>query len=172
VEEMTFADFRQAALHLVTKDIVGADMEGLNRALSMLSAVQQPLLTGLQMDGEYIGILGGWYESGQATVFLQMNNDREHSRMSLCIVLRAYLIESMIGKRIETLLFWAGVGGPLARHTEILPAVCAYLDVRGFWWRTFRRIVGQITPLLPGKARRITFWIVPDPPCNFGQDVL
>ena len=57
--EMTFEDFRRAALRLASKDVVGADAEGLNRALNMLAEVKRPLLMGLRINGEYVSVLGG-----------------------------------------------------------------------------------------------------------------
>jgi hypothetical protein len=172
VEAMAFADFRRAAFQLVTKDVVGADTDGLNRALNILAAVKWPLLTGLRIDGEYVGILVGWYESDQATVFFQLNDDRDRSRMSLSVVLRAYLIESLIGKDIRTLRFWGGVEGPLARYTESIPTICAYVDAPGFWWRTIRRIVRRTNSLLPASMAEISVWIAPRKTYNPSQNVL
>ena len=55
-----------------------------------MSQVQRPMLTGLRgPDGEWLSILGGWYEGDQAVVFLQMNNDQGYPQDSLCARSRA-----------------------------------------------------------------------------------
>jgi hypothetical protein len=171
VEEMSFADFESAAFRLLTKDVVGADLDSLNRSLRMLSTVNRRLLAGVRRDGEWVAILGGWYESDQATVFLQMNNDREHSRDSLCIVLRAYVIESLIAKNVKGLLFWAGIGAPLLRHTEPVQTILAYVDAPGFWWKTVRRILRRMKAMLPFQVREMVVFIAPRH-ANPNSDVL
>ena len=161
VAEMTFSEFKAAAFQLVSKDVVGANSDGLNRCLRMLSTVERPLLAGLRRNGEWVSILGGWYEPDRATVFLQLNDDRACHRDSLCIVLRSYVIEGLVGQNIGGLLFWAGVGLPLSRYTEPIPTVLACVDTPGIWWRACRRMVRRLNGRLPRPIRDVAAWIAP-----------
>ena len=116
VDRMSLIEFREVALRLLAKDVVGADRSGLTRALNMLSCTKRPIMIGLKgEDGEWVSILGGWYECDRAVVFCQMNNEKDHPDSSLSIVLRGYLIEALIQAGVPK-LFWAGIGQPLLRH--------------------------------------------------------
>ncbi len=159
--EMTFEDFRRAALRLASKDVVGADAEGLNRALNMLAEVKRPLLVGLRINGEYVSVLGGWHESDRTTVFIRVNDDQDHAKMSLSIVLRAYLIEELIRQRVHTLLFWAGVGEPYLSQCEPGRTICAFVDRTSFSWRMVRRFSRSAIAWLPTPMADHLRWIAP-----------
>ncbi len=161
--EMTFTDFRRAALRLGSKAVVGADREGLNRALSMLATVKRPLLVGLRIDGEYVSVLAGWHESDSATVFVQVNDDRDYAKMSLSVVLRGYLVEELIRQGVHTLLFWAGVGEPYLSQCEGGRTICAFLDRADFFWRAVRGVVQRSIAWLPKPIVDHLQWIVPEP---------
>jgi hypothetical protein len=162
VPEMSVEDFRRAAVRLCSKEVIGADPEGLNRALKMLATVKRPLLTGLRMNGEYVSVLGGWHEPGQTSVFVQVNDDRDHSKMSLSVVLRAYLIEELISRGIQSLLFWAGVGEPYLSQSEKVSTVCACIDRPSFLWRAVRRVLKRAIRLAPTSLASHLHWIVPN----------
>jgi len=161
VDQISFDEFCRAGWYLSSKCGVGADPEGLNRAMGMFATVDRPVLVGLRdRKGEWLSILGGWYGPDQATVFFQLNADREHPRDSLSVVLRGYLMEMLIAKGISRLMFWAGAGGPLNRYVQPIPALGVYLDVRRPSWRILRRL-STFTTHLPSSMRKVASWIAP-----------
>jgi hypothetical protein len=162
VGDLTLEDFRRAALRLGSKDVVGASANGLDRALKMLGSVKRPLLTGLRINGEFVSVLGGWHEPDRTTVFVQLNDDRDHARMSLSVVLRAYLIEELIGQGIPILLFWAGVGDPYLRQCEYVDTICVGIDRSSFSWRTIRRLTESVITWAPASVASHLRWIVPN----------
>jgi hypothetical protein len=162
VETMTFADFKSAAEELLQKKVVGASLRGVKRALAILGVVDRPLLTGLRTkEGTWLSILGGWYSGSDPLVFMQMNDERDHAESSLALVLRSYLIEKIIGEGATSLIFWAGVGGPIAKYATALPTTAVYLDKTHLGWRMFRRGVASIRAHLPLQAMHMTEWVVP-----------
>jgi hypothetical protein len=162
IGKMTFETFRSAVWQLRERSKVGQHGDSIDRALKMLSAVDEPVLVGLQTsDGEWLAVAGGWCENGTATLLVQINNDREHSRDSLSQVLRSYLIEQLIAARIYELIFWAGTSFPLARYAQPVPAIAIYLDSQRVGWRLFRRLVSLVAPRLPRQLMRWGIWIAP-----------
>jgi hypothetical protein len=162
--EMTLEEFRLAALRLGSKDVVGANAAGLDRALCMLATARRPLLTGLRMNGEYVSVLGGWHEPDRTTVFVQLNDDRAHAKMSLSVVLRAYLIEELIGQEVPVLLFWAGVGEPYQAQSEFVSTICVCIDRPSLFWRTIRRVIGNLVSWAPMPLANHLRWIAPNAP--------
>jgi hypothetical protein len=155
--------FRSATRHLSGKSTIRAEVDGIERALKMLSAVGDPVLVGLQAaDGEWLSVAGGWCDGGRATLLFQMNNDREHQRDSVSQVLRSYLIEELIARRIDDLIFWAGTSAPLGRYAQAIPALTLYLDSRNPAWRLLRKIVSSIASRLPRPWREFGHWITPE----------
>jgi hypothetical protein len=163
VPEMKFSDFRDASFRLLQRGVVGAEQKGLNRALGMFESVDCRMLAGLRdANGEWLAIVGGWYEADRAVIFCQMNNDTEYPERSLCTVLRGYLFESLIVQsRINKVLFWAGVGGPLLRHCEYLPTTAVYLDRPTVVWRGFRKAFGSLVQFLPERLGSLAHWVEP-----------
>lgn len=160
VDGMSPIEFREIALRLLAKDVVGADQSGLTRALNMLSCTNRPILIGLKSDdGEWVSILGGWYEYDRAVVFCQMNNEKDYPDSSLSIVLRGYLIESLIQNRVSKLLFWAGIGAPLRRHCHFLPTTGANFDSRRVHWRLVRGLLPRLTWMLSPRLKYLSSWI-------------
>jgi len=165
VERVPPAEFERAAFKLLEKDVVGADRDGIHRALGMLATVKDPLYVGIRHhNGEWLSILGGWRERDYGVVFFQMNNDKDFPQSALCVALRSYLIEALISAKIPNLLFWGGVGPPLRRYCRILPATGVHLDLPTFAWRTSRRLIGYITHFLPQRLRTIASWVAPGVP--------
>ncbi len=149
-DEVPLPEFQKIAFSLLKQGVVGANFDGIKRALSIFAAVDHPLLVGLRrQNGEWLSILGGWYESDRAVVFLQMNSDRKYGQFSLSLVMRAHLIEALIGKGVQNLVFWAGVGDPLSRYVKPVPAVAVYVDARNFAWRMLRQFVNSRRNWLP-----------------------
>jgi hypothetical protein len=162
VPQMDFSVFEQAAYRLEKLNVIGAGRNGIGRAMRMLKTAKRPLLMGLRHEnGEWLSILGGWYEGDRVVVFMQMNNEREFPQESLCIVARSYLIEAVIQDGFRKLVFWAGVGGPIARYCVPVPALGVYLDARTPLWRTTRRVVALTASLLPRKASELANWVSP-----------
>ncbi len=163
VPEMRLSDFRKASFNLLQRGRVGAERKALNRALRMFEAVDCQILAGLRdANGEWLAIVGGWYEADRAIVFCQMNNDTEYPHRSLSTVLRGYLFESLIvNSRIRKVLFWAGIGGPLLYHCEYLPTKAVYLDRPTFVWRGFRKAFGASVQFLPERFGSLAHWVQP-----------
>ena len=162
VPQMGFSVFEQAAHRLEKLNVTGSGRNGILRAMRMLNTVKQPLLMGLRHEnGEWLSILGGWYEADRVVVFMQMNNEREFPQESLCTVARSYLIDAVIQCGFRKLVFWAGVGGPIARYCIPVPALGVYLDARTPLWRATRRVVALTTSLLPRKASVLANWVSP-----------
>jgi hypothetical protein len=165
VENMSVSDFDCAAQDLMQKTVTGADIEGVKRGLNIMSAVCSPLLVGLRAEnGEWLAILGGWFDRGQGMVFMQMNDDRDNAPASLSLVLRGYLIETLIEKQVRELVFWAGAGGPMCRYTYPIPSAVAYLDKPTFAWRRLRTMVARTRGLLPRDKSWMAEWILPSCP--------
>ncbi len=161
VDRISPVEFREIALRLLAKDVIGADRSGLTRALNMLSCAARPIMIGLRSeDGEWVSILGGWYEYDRAVVFCQMNNEKDHPDSSLSIVLRGYLIEGLIRDGVPKLLFWAGIGPPLQRLCHFLPTTGAYFDSRRIHWRLVRGLLPRVNWLLSPRLKYLSSWIV------------
>jgi hypothetical protein len=161
VERMEFSEFKRAAEELLRRKVVGASPRGVRRALAVLSAVDRPVLTGLRTEaGVWLAVLAGWYTGENAVVFMQMNNERDYADSSLALVLRSFLVEKVIAEGGRGLIFWAGVGGPIARYVFPLPTVAAYLDKVDVGWRIFRRGVAKLGMHLPGSLSRMTEWVI------------
>jgi hypothetical protein len=162
VPQMGLSVFEQAAYTFEKLNVIGAGRNGIRRAMRMLKTAKRPLLMGLRHEnGEWLSILGGWYEGDRVVVFMQMNNEREFPQESLCTVARSYLIEAAIQGGFRKLVFWAGVGGPIARYCVPVPALGVYLDARTPLWRATRRVVALTASLLPRKASELANWVSP-----------
>jgi hypothetical protein len=139
------------------------------RAFAVLRAVDKPLLTGLRAKGgDWLAILGGWYSGPDPIVFMQMNDEQDHAESSLALVLRSYLIERAIAGGAQRLIFWAGVGGPIAKYAFPLPTTAVYLDNSHLGWRIFRRAVSRLRVHLPPSLLQTTEWVVPTPDIESG----
>jgi hypothetical protein len=162
VSEMSLDQFERAAKRLEGLNVIGSHRGGTPRAMRMLKAVERPVLMGLRHEnGEWLSIVGGWREGDRIVVFIQMNNDQDYPEDSLCTVARACLIDTAIQQGTRELVFWAGVGLPLARYCSPVPTLDVHLDARTLFWRTTRRIVAAVSPMLSGKVAELAHWVVP-----------
>jgi hypothetical protein len=160
VGRMDLAEFRRVAYRLLDRSVVGGKPEGVARALSMFSEADRPLLAGLRRaDGQWVAILGGWYEGDNPVVFFQMNNDRDYSAESLSAVLRAYFLEDLIAHGCRQVFFWAGVSGPVARGAQPYPSTTVSLDAGTRRWRALRRLCMLVAPHLPRRIQWAVDWI-------------
>lgn len=129
VEPLTIPEFRAATLELIGKSSIPAEKERTERIAEMCLAADRQMLVGLRArSGEWLAVLGGWYDRDQATAVLQMNRDQEHRADSLSVVLRGYLIESLIRRGFQSIVFVGGVGEPLKRYCRSVSTVVLYLD--------------------------------------------
>lgn len=162
IDKLSIDEFASAASTLQNETLIKSGSKAIKRAIEMISATERPLLVGLRhRDGEWLSILGGWYESDRAVIFLQMNSDRRHRNASLSIVLRGYLLEWFILRGVKKVVFWAGSGGQLSRYAEYIPSIAVHLDKQSFLWKAVRHIVAPLISLLPGPVANLAQWIVP-----------
>jgi hypothetical protein len=160
VEPMALTEFRAAALDLIGKSAITAEKATVENRLRMCQVASRPLLVGLRAGGGgWLAILGGWFERDQATVLFQMNCDREHSKESLSLVLRGYLIESLIRRRVRSIVFLGGVSDPLKRYGLDVPVVILYMDKtkgRPLCPASFLKLAARLAP--PSLASKVP-WI-------------
>lgn len=118
------------------------------RSIDILNSAEGPLVWGLcGADGRWLSVLTGWREGDKVTLVSQMNSDLAHPRDSISMVLRGYVLESLIESGIHTLDFWWGTAGPLALHARPYPAVNVTLQSKVL----HRKVVGK---LLNGMSTR------------------
>lgn len=159
IQQVPPQDFPAIATELEKKCVPMAGRKGIDRDLRMLSIITNPIMVGLRdKSGEWLSVLGGWYEFDRAVVFLQLNNDRDYPHSALCTVMRGYLIEELIARKVSTLLFWGGAVGTLRPYCRCVPAVCAHLDSRTMMWRTVRGLIAWSVDFLPEHLRRSASW--------------
>lgn len=160
VESLSPEQFRQAATALRTKCHIRSSSSELERAFNLVLSVNERWVVGLRhRDGEWLSVAAGWFSRDRATMFLQLNNDREHADASLAIVLRAYLIEALIRAGVPELTFWSGSSAPLSRYAVSIPGVAVYLDARNAGWRLTRSAFGRTESLLAKWVGTDARWI-------------
>jgi hypothetical protein len=160
LEHVTLDEFTSAAHQLDKKSCIPVNPDSLQRFLRMMAVVQRPFMPALRgPDGQWLAILGGWHSPHSTMVFLQLNNDRDHPQDSLSVVLRGYVIEALIARGMQEVLFWAGSSAPLSWHCSPVPAVAIYLDARTPLWRSFRYAAARVASWFPKFA--YPAWIAP-----------
>jgi hypothetical protein len=128
----------------------------------MMATADRPLAVGLKhRNGEWLSIIGGVYRPAAGLLLLQLNNDREFPRESLSMVLRGYLIESLIHQGMKEFIIWAGTGPPLSRYVTYIPTLAIYLDSPEYKWRLVRGLVSRVGPWLPRQLKLDARWIAP-----------
>jgi hypothetical protein len=110
-------------------------------------------------NGDYLSVTAGWIDQGRATMLLQQNNDREFGDASLSVVLRGYLIETLIKQGVPELLFWSGSAAPLSRYALPMQAITLHFDARTLGWRLVRGMVGATQPLLGRWVSNDLRWV-------------
>ena len=160
--DQPFSDFCVAARRLFPKEAYATRKSNLQRCLAMIEAMPTRLLVGLRRrGGEWISLAGGWHVGGRAVLDLQLN-DRTRSRESVSLVLRSYLIEQLINRRIRELVFRGGTSAPLSFYTAHREEFMAYVDSPSQPWRLVRRACVTLTKLAPVTFGRLLKWVVPD----------
>jgi len=162
VDSLSVDELRSAAAELAPKSKFVTSWRHLEieNGLKMVAAAGRPLAIGLKhRDGEWLSVIGGWYRPGGAVLCFQCNNDSNFGNDSLSIVLRAYLIESLIAQSLEELVIWAGTRGPLSRYVSYAPAVGVRLDLPTYSWRVARLLISTAKPFLPSRLAAVAQWI-------------
>jgi hypothetical protein len=162
VQNLSIGELRTAAHDLVPRSDFTARWQGteLETPLNMVAAASRPLAIGLRhKNGEWLALIGGWYRSGGAVLCVQLNNQRGYPNESLSLVLRGYLIESLILQGLQELVIWAETGPPLSRYVCYADTVGVRFDVPTYSWRATRLLVSAIRPLLPRRLAAAAQWI-------------
>jgi hypothetical protein len=149
ISELTFSDFSAAAGRLFPKAAYRKSKRKLERCLAMVEAMPSRMLVGLKRRaGEWIGLAGGWYTSNGAIMNLQLN-DCTCTRESVSLVLRSYLIETLIKRGARELVFWGGTSAPLSFLCTTRELFMVYIDAPSLPWRLFRSLCATISKLAP-----------------------
>jgi hypothetical protein len=162
LDNVSLDELRSAAFYLTPKCRIPDRSHSIDRLLKMTATAHRPLAVGLKhRNGEWLSIIGGVYRPEAGVLLLQLNNDRDFPRDSLSVVLRGYLIESLIHQGIKEFIIWAGTGGPLSRYVTYIPTLGIYLDSPEYKWRLVRRLVSKFGPWLPSQLKGEALWIAP-----------
>jgi hypothetical protein len=162
LDNVSLDDVRSAAFYLEPKCSKPGQPHSIDRLLKMTATADRPLAVGLKhRNGEWLSIICGAYSREAAVLLLQLNNDREFPRDSLSVVLRGYLIESLIRQGMKEFIIWAGTGGPLSRYVTQIPTLGIYLDSPEYKWRLVRGLVSKVGPWLPRQLKEDASWIAP-----------
>jgi hypothetical protein len=163
-EPLTIPEFCAAVFELSGNSPTPAQREIIEFRARLCSTADRPMLAGLRADsGKWLAVLGGWYSHGQPTVYLQMNRDREHPASSLSMVLRGYLIESLIRQGFSSLVFVHGVSEPLKRYSQRIPTIALYLD-KPHGFLSPASLLELAARMMPQRHAQHADWIVnPNP---------
>src|SRR4029077_6264386 len=158
--DVPVAELARVMTDLRDKSRIPTDTAGIARALKMIESADRPWVVGLRgRDADWMSVSAGWFSGGRAIMLLQLNNDREYDDASLSVVLRAYLIETLIRKQVPELVFWCGTAPPLSRYAVPLPVVAVHIDARTLGWRLLRFAAEKVEPLLPERIGVNIRWI-------------
>ena len=161
VERLSLEELRSAISSLMAKCSRGANA-GCERALKMIATADRPLAVGLKhKNGEWMSVIGGVFTPETGVLLAQMNNDLDFPRESLSVVLRGYLIESLIRLGKREFIIWAGTAPPLSRYVTYIRTLGIHLDVPNYPWRLARRVVSKCGPWLPKQLQTDAQWIAP-----------
>jgi len=124
----------------------------IRKYVEMVLGKQYPLIGGLRhRNGEWLGVVAGWYGPGQTMLLFQLQNDLGFQKDSLSVVLRGYLIKALIRKQIREIAFLNDVAGPLARYgdTRWVRTARIRLDKTHWTWRMARATVRKLGSRMP-----------------------
>lgn len=151
-------ELRVAAFYLGPRCTKVKPSSSIDRILNMAAKADRPLAVGLRhRNGEWLSIICGVYKPAAGVLLLQLNNDKEFPRESLSVVLRAYLIESLIHQGMKELIIWNGTTPPLKRYVTYMRTLEIGHNSPDYTWRVVRRL----KPWFPSQVKR---WIVPPSP--------
>jgi hypothetical protein len=156
LDNLSMDEFRSAALYLGPKCSKARLSDSIDQALEMAATEYRPLAVGLRhRNGEWLSVICGAYRPGLALVNLQLNNDRDFSRDSLSVVLRAYFIESLIHRGVNQLIFCGGTAPPLSRYVTYIRNLGISIDSPEYRWRLVRALKTKVIPRLPKHLKRL-----------------
>jgi hypothetical protein len=162
LDNLSLDEVREAAICLEPKCSRPSRPGSIDRLLKMTAAADRPLAVGLKhRNGEWLSIICGAYRPTAAVLLLQLNNDRNFPRDSLSMVLRGYMIESLIHQGMKEFIIWPGTAPPLSRYVTYLPTLGIYLDSPEYKWRVVRGRVSKLAPWLPRHLKPDARWIAP-----------
>jgi hypothetical protein len=162
IERLSMEELRTVAFELYPKSKFAAHSRqaDFGRSLDMVAATHRPLAVGLKhQDGKWVSVLGGWYRPGGAVLCFQCNFDSDFDSDSLSIVLRAYLIELLIGQGMKELVIWGDTGPPLSRYVSYPATIGVRLDVPTVAWRAARFFMSKFGPHLPRRLASAVQWL-------------
>jgi hypothetical protein len=160
VDQVPPGELESILARLRTKSRIPFSVGKMKSAARTVLATDRPWVVGLRRStGEYLSVAGGWFDNGRATMLLQLNNDLECGDASPSVVLRGYLIETLIGQRMTELMFWSGSAPPLSRYAQPLPAISVHLDARTLAWRMVRGMIGATQPFIGRWVGTDVRWI-------------
>jgi hypothetical protein len=160
VAKLSQDELVHAALALRAKSRIHCAEDQIKDALQMVAATSRPLAVGLKDgNGAWLSVAGGWYSSDCAMMIFQLNDDKHYGGASLSVVLRAHLIEMLIGEGTQELVFLNGSAPPLNRYALHDPALAVYLDRATSGWRLIRSLVAQSEPWMPKGVAGAVGWI-------------
>ena len=162
LDNLSLDEARLAAYYLEPKCRIPSRPHSIDRFLKMTASADRPLVVGLKhRNGEWLSIICGVYRSAAGMILMQLNNDRGFPRDSLSVVLRGYLIESLIHQGMKELIFWASTAYPLARYARYIPTLGIYLDSPEPKWRLVRGLISKFGHWLPWDLQQDARWIAP-----------
>jgi hypothetical protein len=163
VERLSMDELHSATLDLIPKSEFTSRWQQLDfgMPLDTVAAANRPLAIGLRhQNGEWLGVLGGWFTPSGAVLRIQLNNERDFASDSLSLVLRGYLIELLIRQGLQELVIWSDTGPPLSRYVSYVPTVGIRFDVPTYSWRVAARFISAIMPVLPKRLAAAARWVI------------
>ncbi len=154
LDNLSLDELRLAASYLGPKCRRSTQPYAIARFLKMMATADRPLAVGLKhRNGEWLSIIGGVYRPPAGVLLWQLNNDGEFPGDSLSVVLRGYLIESLIRDGMKEFIIWNGTQAPLSRYVTHIPALEIYLDSPEYKWHLVRGLVSKFGPWLRGQLK-------------------
>jgi|HubBroStandDraft_6_1064221.scaffolds.fasta_scaffold129859_2 hypothetical protein len=163
IERLSMDELRSATLDLIPKSEFTSGWQQLDfeAPLVTVAAANRPLAIGLKhQNGEWLGVLGGWFTPNGAVLRIQLNNERDFGSDSLSLVLRGFLIELLINQGLRELVIWSDTGPPLSRYVSYVPTVGIRFDVPKYTWRIAGWFVSAVLPILPRRLAAAAQWVV------------
>jgi hypothetical protein len=162
LEKLSFDELRAACDCLKPRCTIPGPPGSVDRLLNMAATADEILAVGLKhCDGRWLGIVGGVYRPDAGVLLVQLNDDRGFPRDSLSVVLRGYLMETLICRGKKYFTIWGGTSAPLSRYVKYIPTVGIHLDLPSLPWRLARLLLKGVGPWLPKRLRRDARWVAP-----------
>jgi hypothetical protein len=161
--EEAYSHFCTDARRLFSKTKFTGDRDRamLERCLAMIGAMPSRIMVALRSrNGDLISVAGGWHDGRRAVAVAQLN-DRTFLGASLSVVMRSYLIEYLIHRGSQELIFWEGSSAPISSYSSFPELWKVYIDSHAMRWRIAQRSIAIAIKHLPGVHRGNLEWLVP-----------